>query len=400
MDTKHLSKRAQSMSVSPIRNLVPPKNKNVHVHKLNIGQPDIESPKEFLQGVRQFSSYVIAYDSAKGNKNLLQEWTKKFNQNYALDLTENEMLITSGSSEALTFAFNICCDVDDEILVFAPTYANYTGFAIMSGVRLIPIPCRFDTNFHIPIHTQEIEQHITSKTKAILICDPNNPTGTTFTEAELLNLLSICTSHNMFLIVDEVYREFVYDGIKPKSILQLAPKHESVVVVDSISKRYSLCGARIGCLVAHNQAFMQAATNFASTRVSAPTIEQEAAAYMLKHISASYLQNAIDEYEQRRNVLVSLLQNIPGVKVRAPEGGFYVLAELPVADSKAFAHFMEYEFSLNNETVSIAPANGFFIGSTVPTSYVRIAFVLSIPHLRQSVKILEEALKSYAINGC
>ena len=363
MDTKNLSKRAQSMSVSPIRNLVPPKNENVHVHKLNIGQPDIESPKEFLQGVKYFSSYVIAYDSAKGNKNLLREWTKNFNQTYALDLTENEMLITSGSSEALTFAFNICCDVDDEILVFAPTYANYTGFATMSGVRLIPVPCRFDTNFHIPLNIQEIEQHITHKTKAILICNPNNPTGTVFTDEELLNLLSICTTHNIYLLVDEVYREFVYDGKTPKSILQLAPKHENVVVLDSISKKYSLCGARIGCLITHNQAFMQAATNFASTRVSAPTIEQEAAAYMLKHTQASYLQGAIKEYEQRRNVLVSLLQNIPGVKVQAPEGGFYVLAELPVTDSKAFAHFMEYEFSLDDETVSIAPANGFFIGS-------------------------------------
>lgn len=395
MSSLVLSTRAQNMPVSSIRNLVPPQNKDVRVYKLNIGQPNLPSPKEFLDGVCNYHTSTLAYDAAKGNENLLVEWAKVLNRDYQMSLTEDNFLITSGSSEALTFCFNICCDVGDEILVFSPTYANYTGFATMSGVKLVSVPCSFENGFHLPTSPALIECKITPKTKAILLCNPNNPTGTVFTQNELAILHELCVKHNLFLLVDEVYREFVYDGRTPSTILAQFPTSDRVVVLDSISKRYSLCGARIGCIVTINSEFMAAATNFASTRVSAPTIEQEAAAVMLKNISPQYLTDAVKEYETRKNVLVSHLATIPGVGVNIPEGGFYVYASLPVQDVKDFCHFLEYRFSHNDETISISPGSAFVIGSLLPTNYVRIAFVLSTPELIKAAEILKEALFVY-----
>ena len=387
------------MPVSSIRNLVPPKTENVHVYKLNIGQPDLASPQEFLDAVKSFNSSVLAYDAARGNTNLLNEWCAVFNRDYQLSLTPNNFLITSGSSEALTFCFNICCDVGDEILAFSPTYANYTGFATMSGVNLVSVPCSYQNNFHLPTSNTDIECRLTSKTKAILLCNPNNPTGTVFTSSELSRLHELCVKHDLFLLVDEVYREFVYDGRAPSTVLSQFKDSNHIVVLDSISKRYSLCGARIGCMISYNDQFMAAATNFASTRVSSPTIEQEAAATMLKTISPTYLSDSVTEYESRRNTLTAKLVGIPGVGVNIPEGGFYVYASLPVSDVKDFCHFMEYEFSHKNATVSISSGNAFVIASKIPTNYVRIAFVLSKPDLIKAAEILQEALFAYNKRG-
>jgi len=388
-----LSQRAKSMSISPIRTAIASKPPTVRVYHLNIGQPDLPSPQEFFDGIKTFSSPTLAYDSAKGNSDLLTAWTYHLNQQYNLSLTSHDMLITSGSSEALAFVFNICCDVNDEILVFSPTYANYTGFATMSGVKLVPVPCSFDDNFHLPQNPDHITQHITPQTKAILLCNPNNPTGTVYTRAEIESLLDICDAHDLYLIVDEVYREFVYNTT-PFTALEI-PKHsDRIIVVDSISKRYSLCGARIGCLITKNQEFMAAAANFASTRVSAPTIEQLATTHMLKTLSPTYLTNAIQEYKSRRDLLLSHLQTIPNLKTNTPEGGFYILTQLPVQDSKVFAHQLEHQFSINQETVSIAPAHGFYINSKQSTNYARIAFVLDKPSLITCVNILAEALKT------
>lgn len=389
-----LSKRAQKLGCSPIRSPLKPKDASVHVHRLNIGQPDIHSPREFLDALRTFSNPVVAYDSAQGNTDLISAWVNTINNQYRTTLTPQNMVITSGSSEALTFAFNICCDGGDNILVFAPTYANYTGFATMTGINLNVIQCSFDSGFHVPVNMHEIEHHITKKTRAILICNPNNPTGTVFTEAEIRTLLELCERYDLFLIVDEVYREFVYET-QPVSVLEIAPQHERVVVVDSISKRYSLCGARIGCIISHNEGFIAAATNFAGTRVSAPVIEQIAAAHMLNTIPNDYLTETVREYTERRAVLVSNLNSIPGVEVCIPEGGFYVFAKLPVKDSADFCKFMLNEFSHNNATVAIAPAHGFFISKPESKSYVRIAFVLSCDDLQQATKIIEKALEAY-----
>lgn len=391
-----LSKRAQSTSVSPIRNLVPLKNTISRVYGLNIGQPDLASPQEFFDGLRTFTSPVLAYDAASGNKSLLDEWSATLNTQYSLNVTPQQLLITSGSSEALMLVFNTCCDVDDEIIVFSPSYANYAGFATITGAKLVAVECSLADNFHLPhdVETQ-LNTLITERTKALLICNPNNPSGTVYTHDEMRTLIRVCEKHDIVFIVDEVYREFVFDDKKPSCVFELAPENKHVVVVDSISKRYSLCGARIGCVLTWNTEILQAATNFASTRVSAPTVEQVAAAHMLKHISSSYLLDAVQEYEQRRNTLVAGLRDIDGLEFQTPEGGFYVLAKLPVDDSADFARYMLQEFALNDETVFVSPAHAFFFNSTTHTSYVRIAFVLSCDELKQAAKIIKKALQSY-----
>ena len=393
-----ISERAQHTPSSPIRSLAThanvAKSRGVHVHHLNIGQPDIHSPQEFIDGVHNFNQKILAYDATNGNKSLLAEWCLSLNTQYNIGITQENMLITSGSSEALMFAFTICCDVDDEILVFDPTYANYSGFAALAGVQLAPVQCAFSTGFHLP-PKNEITSQISTQTKAILVCNPNNPTGTVYTTDEMNMLIELCEKHNMFLIVDEVYREFVYDNRQPQISFHLAPKHESIIVVDSISKRYSLCGARIGCLMSFNKEIMQAASNLASTRVSSPTIEQEATAHMLHTISPTYLADTVAEYERRKNAIVVGLQSIPGVKVNPAEGGFYVLAELPVKSADDFCTFMLKDFSHNNETVFLAPASGFYIAPYGKSS-VRIAFVVSVADIQRAVEVLRHALVAYS----
>lgn len=389
-----LSKRAQRTSASPLRSLVGPIDTSVHVHKLNIGQPDIKSPTEFLQAVKNFDKTVVEYDAARGNPDLLSEWTKFLNLHYQIDVTPEQMLITAGSSEALMFVFSICCDVNDEVLVFAPSYANYAGFAAIAGVTLVPVSCSIESGFHIPCNLRQIESKITEKTRAILLCNPNNPTGTTYTEDELQILLGLCETHDLYLIVDEVYREFVYET-SPKTVLQLAPKNSRIIVVDSVSKRYSLCGARVGCLITWNSEVMNSALNFASTRVSAPTIEQQATATMLRTISDQYLTETIQEYKDRRDALAERLSQIEGVEFVIPDGGFYILAKLPVENAHDFAQFMLRDFSLNGETVCVSPAVGFFLSSNASTEYVRLAFVLSKPELIRAAKIIENALVVY-----
>lgn len=390
-----LSNRATRTAASPLRSLENPKDKTIQVHRLNIGQPDIPSPQEFFDGLTSFADKVIAYDAAAGNQTLLDEWTKIINSQYNTHITPDEMIITAGSSEALMFILSICCDVNDEVLVFTPSYANYSGFAAIAGVTLVPIECSLESGFHTPADTGEITKHITQNTRAILLCNPNNPTGTVFRQDEVQTLIDLCEKHDLFLIVDEVYREFVYES-EPYSVLQLAPGHERVIVIDSVSKRYSLCGARVGCLITSNRDVHRAALNFASTRVSAPTIEQRAAAHMLQTISDDYLSLTVDEYRARRDTLVAGLQSIPGVEFHAPEGGFYVLAKLPVDDARDFAQFMLRDFSVNSETVCVSPAGGFFLSDNAPTNYVRIAFVVSSKELERAIKVIDHALAVYS----
>ena len=386
-----LSIRASSMRVSPIRNLVRPKNKDIQVYALNIGQPDLPSPPEFIAAVKSLDYTTLAYDSARGNQHLLESWSLHLNKLYNIECSDQNLVITQGSSEALQFALNICCDVGDEVIVFTPTYANYTGFATMAGVKLVTTPCQFSDNFHISTQIP-----VTDRTRAILLCSPNNPTGTTYTTQELQHILKLCEQHNLFLIVDEVYREFVYDGIVAQTIFQIAPKNPRIIVVDSLSKRYSLCGARVGCLLSWNSEVITAAINFASTRVSACTIEQKAAAIMLDTIATDYLPNAIKTYQLRRNLLHKAITQIPGVSAQMPEGGFYIFAQLPVTNAQDFARFMLQDFQLNGKTLFISPATGFYIQNVdATTSFVRIAFVLDSLALEESSKILESALLEY-----
>lgn len=392
-----LSSRAQKTAASPLRSLVGPKDKSVHIHKLNIGQPDLAAPKEFFDGLKSFSDTLVAYDEAVGNKRLISAWVRLLKRQYGIELSTEDLLITCGSSEALTFIFSICCDANDEVVVFNPSYANYSGFAAVAGVTLVPVATSFESGFHIPTSKDDILSHVTEKTRAILLCNPNNPTGTLFTHEELKTILDICEEKDLFLIVDEVYREFVYDNQKPSTTLSLFPKNERLIVLDSLSKRYSLCGTRIGCLITYNKDVMKAAKNFASTRVSAPSIEQQAAAHMLETLSDEYLDDAIKEYESRRDLLVAELSKIEGVELNAPQGGFYVLAKLPVDDASDFAQFMLRDFSVNDETTFVAPAAGFFINSQPVTNYVRVAFVLSCDEIKRAAIILDRALTTYTI---
>ncbi|MEO0249836.1 MAG: pyridoxal phosphate-dependent aminotransferase, partial [candidate division WOR-3 bacterium] len=305
-----------------------------------------------------------------------------------------QFLIGVGASEALIFLFMTCCDPGDDIIVFDPTYANYLGFAAISGVHLVPVLSRMDNNFAVPGRS-EIARKITDRTRAILVCSPNNPTGTVCTEEELRFLYDLCEERNLFLMVDETYREFVYDDLKPLSILHLFPKSERVVVIDSLSKRFSLCGARIGCMITCNEEILAAALKIAQARLAAPTIEQFAAAHMLDSIGDDYLKNARLEFQSRRDALYQNLREIPGVVVHKPQGAFYSVVQLPVDDADDFASFLLSSFSHKGKTTFIAPAAGFYIDGSQGRQQARFAYVLQRSEIVGAIEALAAGLESY-----
>jgi aspartate aminotransferase len=393
------SQRALKTPASPIRRLAglaqAAEERGTKVYRLNIGQPDLPSPPEFLEAIANTTSPIVAYEASQGCSHLVQSWSANLNRDYGLGVTEREMLITMGASEALIFAFMVCCDPGDEILIFDPTYANYVGFAAISGVRLVPLPCSLEDNFQLP-KKEEIERFISPYTRAILICNPNNPTGAVSTDTELQMLLEVCREQDLFLIADETYREFVYDGAKPRCIFELAHQDPRIVMVDSLSKRFSLCGARIGCMVTWNTELRQAAFHIAQARLAAPTIEQHAAATMLDTMSGDYLKAAHIEYQARRDVAVRAVSKIERAVVRSPQGGFYLLAKLPIDDADAFASFMLTEFSFQGQTVFVAPGSGFYMHRESGKSEIRIAFVLQQSDTERAISVLAEGVKAYA----
>jgi aspartate aminotransferase len=393
-----LSNRARRTPPSPIRRLAPlanaAKKKGVSVFHLNIGQPDIETPLEFFNGIREYKEKVLAYEQSGGNEYLREVWCRSFNKSLNLSFSTDDFLITTGASEGLIFLFMAVCDPGDEIVVIDPTYANYKSFAAVAGVDLISVQSKLEQGFVIPDSSQ-IEEKISNRTRAILICNPNNPTGTVFTRAELERLLELANKHNLFLLVDETYREFVYDGLQPLSIFHLDNENPRIVVVDSLSKRYSLCGARIGCLITTNQVLRQAILNIAQARLASPTIDQFAAAYMLERIDDSYAKNMLQEYQKRRDVVVSALQQIPGIKLHNPQGAFYAIARLPVADASDFARYMLEDFSIDKMTTFVAPAQGFYMQNDLGIDEIRVAFVLNASALKKAVEVLAEGLQSY-----
>ena len=402
MSTPPLSHRAQKTPASPIRRLAglaqQAEERGTKVYRLNIGQPDLHSPREFLEGVETYHEAVVAYETSQGNKGLVDAWCNALNRDYTIGVGEPQMLVTMGASEALIFTFMVCCDPGDEILIFDPTYANYIGFSAISGVRLVTLPCSIEQNFSIPSRA-EIERFISPYTRAILLCNPNNPTGTVSTDEELQMLLDVCREKDLYLIVDETYREFVYDGRVPRTIFQLAGQDPRVVVVDSLSKRYSLCGARIGCMITWNENVRRAAFHIAQARLAAPTIEQHAAAHMISRVSPDYLAHAHAEYRIRRDVAVEALREIPGVVVSSPEGGFYLLAKLPIPDAEDFAQFMLTDFSYEGATTFVAPAAGFYMHREAGQSTIRIAFVLKELDTQKAIRVLAEGLKAYMTRG-
>ena len=393
-----LSNRARKTPASPIRNLSrfagTAKAAGTKVFHLNIGQPDIETPKEFFDGVHEFDSKIVAYADSFGNEALRQVWTEKVSKQCSLDMKPDNMLITTGASEALIFSFMTCCDPGDEVIIFDPTYANYLGFAAIAGVDLVPVITRMKENFCLPAQ-EEIEAKISNRTRAILISNPNNPTGTVYSKEEIQMLLDICNQRNFFLLVDETYREFVYDGLEPFSALNLSGQNPRVIIIDSLSKRFNLCGARIGCLITYNQEFLTECWKIAQARLSSPTIEQAAAAVMLERISDSYVAEAKERYTFRRDTLIESLSKINSLRTCRPQGAFYCLVELPIESSQNFCKFMLTEYSDSNETIFLAPANGFYINAELGENRVRIAYVLNRKDLQRAVEILGQGLKAY-----
>ncbi|GGW72261.1 aspartate aminotransferase [Winogradskyella epiphytica] len=391
-----ISKKGTNMPESPIRKLVPyaeeAVKKGKKVHYLNIGQPDIKTPQVALDAIKNNTLETIAYSRSEGSESYRTKIAEYYKHN-SIEVKHYDIIVTTGGSEALLFAFGSIMDVGDEIIIPEPFYANYNGFSTASGVNVVPVISKIEDNFALP-PIEEFEKLITPKTKAILICNPGNPTGYLYSKEEIKQLASIVKKHDLFLIADEVYREFVYDGIEHYSILQEPGLEEHAIVIDSVSKRYSMCGARIGYLVSKNKAFIKTALKFAQARLSPPTLAQIACEAALD-TPQSYFDEVKEEYVKRRNTLIEELEKIDGVKVAKPNGAFYCIAELPVKNSDDFAKWLLESFDYKNSTVMVAPAAGFYSTPGVGLNQIRIAYVLNEDSLRTAVKILEEALKVY-----
>ena len=391
-----ISQKGIAMPESPIRKLVPfaenAKKSGKKVYHLNIGQPDIHTPKIALDAISSFSKSVVEYSHSAGFESY-RKGLSKYYQNIDINVSYSDLLITTGGSEALLFALNSCLDDGDEIIIPEPFYANYNGFSISSGVKVVPIATNIDDGFALP-SIQEFEKLITSRTKAILICNPGNPTGYLYSKAELESLKEIVVKNNLFLIADEVYREFAYDGEKHHSVLNISGIENHAVVIDSTSKRYSMCGIRVGCIVSKNKDVISTALKFAQARLSPPTFGQIAGEAALC-TPQSYFDKVSKEYVDRRNVLVDGLNSIEGVICPKPKGAFYAIAQLPVDNADEFAKWLLEDFSFEGETIMVAPAAGFY--STINSGFnqVRIAYVLNKDALKKAVQILKEALKVY-----
>ena len=391
-----VSNKGINMPSSPIRKLVPfaekAKKAGKKVYHLNIGQPDIHSPKVALDAISNFSQQVIEYSHSAGFESYRKSLAQYYNE-LGIDIKYNNLLVTTGGSEALLFALNSCLDPDDEIIVPEPFYANYNGFAISAGVKVKPIKTSINSGFSLP-EIDEFENLINKNTKAILICNPGNPTGYLYSKEELQRLKEIVVKHNLFLFSDEVYREFTYDENKHISVLSIDGLEDNAVVIDSTSKRYSMCGIRVGCIVSKNMQVINTALKFAQARLSPPTFGQIAAEAAL-NTSTSYFNEVIKEYEKRRDVLINELNKIDGVICPVPKGAFYVIAQLPIDNADNFAQWLLEEFDLNGETIMIAPAAGFYSTPNTGLNQVRIAYVLNQESLIKAARCLKAALDSY-----
>lgn len=391
-----VSIKGQQMPESPIRKLVPyaeiAKKKGHKVYHLNIGQPDIKTPEVALQAVKNADISVLEYSHSAGFESYRTKLSQYY-RNHGLPIEKQDIIITTGGSEALLFAIGSTMDSGDEIIIPEPFYANYNGFSTASGVKVVPVISGIETGFALP-PIEAFEKLITPKTKAILICNPGNPTGYLYSQEEILKLAEIVKKHDLFLIADEVYREFIYDGEKHFSVMNVAGLEEHAIMIDSVSKRYSMCGARIGCIVSKNKEVMATAMKFAQARLSPPTYAQIASEAALE-TPQSYFDDVITEYKERRDVLIAALQKIDGVTVATPKGAFYCIAKLPVDNADKFAQWLLESYDFNGETVMVAPAAGFYSTPNVGLDEVRIAYVLKKEDLIKAVEILKEAIKVY-----
>lgn len=392
-----ISNKGQAMPESPIRKLFPYAEEAIKkgrkIYQLNIGQPDIKTPAVALAAVKNNDIEVLSYSHSAG----FESYRKKLAQYYQkndINVSAEEIIITTGGSEALLFAMGSIADAGDEVIIPEPFYANYNGFATSSGVTIVPVKSKIEDGFALP-PISEFEKLISPRTKAVLICNPGNPTGYLYTKQEIHQLAEMVKKHDLFLVADEVYREFAYEGATHYSIMSIPGLEENAIMVDSVSKRYSMCGARIGCIASKNKEVMKTAMKFAQARLSPPTFAQIASEAALE-TPKEYFDEVIEEYTSRRNVLISGLEKIKGVKVAKPMGAFYCIAELPIADAEDFAKWLLQSFHLNNETVMVAPAAGFYSTPNTGLSQVRIAYVLKEEDLKRSIEILDAALREYA----
>ncbi|TNE31413.1 MAG: pyridoxal phosphate-dependent aminotransferase [Bacteroidetes bacterium] len=391
-----ISTKGMAMPESPIRKLVPfaeaAEQEGRKVYYLNIGQPDIHTPQGALDAVKNAEIDTLAYSHSAGNESL-RNGLAHYYRSHQIDVTTGDLLVTTGGSEALTFAFGSIMDAGDEIIIPEPFYANYNGFAIQTGVKVVPVEATIHNGFALP-PIEDFEKHITDKTKAILICNPGNPTGYLYSEEELQQLAKLVLKYDLFLIADEVYREFVYDGVKHHSIMTLPDLEQHAIMIDSVSKRYSMCGARIGMLVSRNQNVMRTALKFAQARLSPPTYAQIATEGALD-TPESYFTEVNEEYVKRRDILVDGLNSIDGVFCPKPQGAFYCVAQLPVDDADRFAQWLLQSFEHNNETVMIAPASGFYAKPSLGKRQARLAYVLNQESLQKCVELMRRALAEY-----
>lgn len=391
-----ISQKGLAMPQSPIRKLMPyadaARKNGKHIFHLNIGQPDIKTPKVALEAIKNNSIEILSYSASEGfetYRNKLADYYKKNN----INVSAEDIIISTGGSEALLFTMGSIADAGDEVIIPEPFYANYNGFATASGVTVVPVKSSIEDGFALP-PIAEFEKLITPKTKAILICNPGNPTGYLYTKEEIEQLAAMVKKHNLFIVADEVYREFAYDGNTHHSIMSEPGLEDHAIMIDSVSKRYSMCGARIGCMVSKNKELMTTALKFAQARLSPPTFAQVAAEAALE-TPTSYFEDVIEEYVHRRNLLVNALENIDGVKVAKPKGAFYCIAKLPVNDAENFAKWLLSDFEVDGQTVMVAPASGFYSTPNTGLNQVRIAYVLNEDDLLKSVNILKKALEVY-----
>jgi aspartate aminotransferase len=392
-----ISEKAVRMPASPIRKLVPfseaAKKRGTIVYHLNIGQPDIETPKVAIDAIKNFQGRVLEYSHSAG----FESYRNKLSDYYlktGINVLPEDIIITTGGSEALIFGFMSTCNPGDEVIIPEPFYANYNGFAVTAGLTVVPVTASIENGFALP-PIAEIERKITDKTKAIVICNPGNPTGYLYSKDELEKLRDLIKKYDLFLFADEVYREFCYDGAVPFSVMNLSGIENNVIMIDSVSKRYSMCGARIGALISKNKEVMASALKFGQARLSPPTIDQIAAEAALE-TPQSYFDDVVNEYVERRNIMVDGLNDIPGVFCPKPSGAFYCVAKFPVDDAEKFCQWLLEKYSFEGQTVMMAPANGFYSTNGAGKQEVRIAYVLNKESLRKALVVLREALNVYS----
>lgn len=392
----NLSKRVRGMQQSPIRKLVPiaenAKKQGKKVYHLNIGQPDIETPSEFFNAVKNFDEKVLKYSFSQGIPELIDALIEYYKR-YDINFENDEILITNGGSEALLFSLIAVADHGDEVLVPEPFYTNYNGFSSAVGVNVVPITTKATEGFHLP-KKQAIENLITPKTKAILLSNPGNPTGVVYTPDEIQMVADIVKEYNLFVIADEVYREFVYDNLKYTSFGNIDEISDRVIIVDSISKRYSACGARIGSIASKNKELIKQILKLCQGRLCVPTLEQ-VGAVELYSVPQEYFLDVHNEYQKRRDIVYNALKEMPGVICEKPKGAFYVIAKLPVVDAEEFVIWLLKEFDVDNETIMLAPAEGFYATEGLGKDEVRLAYILNEDDLRKAMNILKIALEKY-----